>query len=56
MYNRDLNKASTLCFILGGGLAVILAALLPWAVKDSLDAVKLICVFFIVVQLLIFIT
>ena len=51
MNNRDLNKASTLCFVLGGGLAVILAVLLPWAVKDSLDAVKLICVFFIVVAL-----
>jgi len=51
MNNRDLNKSATLCLVIGGGISVILLALLPWAIKDSLEAVTYICIFFGVLAL-----
>lgn len=44
--NRDLGRASTLCLVIGGGLAVLLGVLTPWAASDSMEAVKLICIIF----------
>ena len=51
MNNHDLGRSSTLCLVLGGGLTVLLAALTPWAVRDSMEAFTLVCVFFGVVAL-----
>jgi len=51
MNKMDLGKVSTLCLAIGGGLTVLLGVIMACVARDSLEAVKLICIIFGVVAL-----